>query len=373
MRILAVTRKRSLSHNNPIEWSEPLRRTFFLSGLAGLLIVAVIVSLTNGAVVIPSGEVVAILLHQIGLSAGLPNLEMDDQTSAIIMHIRLPRLLLAMLVGSALAVAGTVTQALFKNSLADSGVIGVQAGAALGAAMMIVLAHQFLAELPSVFEAYGVAAGGFLGGLVTTFVVFWLARRQNQTALTTLLLGGIAINAMVGAATGFLTYLADDNQLRSLTFWSMGSLGGATWESVRATAPLVLVAIFILAFSAKALNALCLGEAQAMHLGVNVERLKFMCIILIALVVGASVAAAGVIGFIGLVVPHSLRLLIGPDHRWILPGSALLGGVFLTLADVAARTSVAPAELPIGILTSLVGGPFFLWLLMREKQRRELW
>ena len=200
-------------------------------------------------------------------------------------------------------------------------------------------------------------------------LVYKISQTEGRTDVSTLLLAGIAINALVGAVTGLLTYMADDAQLRTLTFWSMGSLGSANWEQVMVAAPFILVAIIIIPWHARALNAILLGEAEAGHLGFNLERIKKMLIVLVALAVGAAVSLTGIIGFVGLIVPHLLRLMVGPDHRFLLPASALLGGSFLLLADLLARTMVSPAELPIGIITAALGGPFFLWLLLRFRQR----
>ncbi|MFD0934638.1 FecCD family ABC transporter permease, partial [Methylobacterium trifolii] len=207
-------------------------------------------------------------------------------------------------------------------------------------------------------------AGAFLGGLSATLVLYGLATRAGRTSVATMLLAGIALGALSGALTGLLVYASDDRQLRDLTFWSLGSLGGATWTKVAATTPLILPVLLAVPVLGRGLNALVLGEAEAFHLGVRVERLKRACILLVAVAVGAGVAAAGVIGFVGLVVPHLLRLVIGPEHRLLLPAAALLGGAFLVLADVAARIVAAPAELPIGIVTAMVGAPVFLWLLL---------
>ncbi|HEV7439509.1 MAG TPA: iron ABC transporter permease, partial [Methylobacterium sp.] len=276
------------------------------------------------------------------------------------------RTLLGLLVGAGLAVSGALMQGLFRNPLADPALVGVSAGAGLAAAVIIVLDDRLLQGfgLPGPLPYAVLPAAAFLGGLAATLGLYLVATRAGRTSVATMLLAGLALGALSGAMTGLVVYASDDRQLRDLTFWSLGSLGGASWAKVATTAPAILPVLVAVPFLGRGLNALVLGEAEAFHLGVPVERLKRTAILLVAVAVGASVAAAGVIGFIGLVVPHMLRLLIGPEHRRLLPASALLGGALLVLADVAARLVVAPAELPIGIVTALVGAPVFLWLLL---------
>ncbi|MBK1706004.1 FecCD family ABC transporter permease [Halochromatium glycolicum] len=336
-----------------------------LAALLALMLSVALLSIAIGPVAIPLAEV----LHTLGALAGLPVAEVAPQHEAVILSIRLPRTLLGLLVGAGLAVAGAAMQGLFRNPLADPGLIGVSAGAALAAVSVIVLGGQGLAFLTQALGPFSLPIAAFAGGLVTTLLVYRLASRDGRTSVTTLLLAGIAINALAGAGTGLLTYLADDQQLRTLTFWSMGSLGGATWPEVGSAALLIAVPLLALPLLARTLNALLLGEAEAGHLGIAVQRMQPLIVALAALAVGAAVAVSGIIGFVGLVVPHLLRLALGPDHRLLLPGAALLGGSLLLLADLLARTLVTPAELPIGILTALLGGPFFLALLLRWQRR----
>jgi iron complex transport system permease protein len=260
-------------------------------------------------------------------------------------------------------------QGLFRNPLADPGLIGVSSGAALGAVATIVLAPALSISAGAWTGAFLLPLAAFAGGVIATLVVYRLATSNGQTSVATMLLAGIAINAVAGAGTGMLTFIADDDQLRDLTFWSLGSLGGATWTSLAAIAPCVLLCVAATPFLSRSLNAMLLGESEARHLGIHTETVKRLVILGAALAVGASVAVAGVIGFIGLVVPHLLRLAFGPDHRLLLPGSALFGATLLIGADLLARVIVQPAELPIGIVTALVGGPFFLWLLLRDRKR----
>ncbi|MBR2688672.1 MAG: iron ABC transporter permease [Aquamicrobium sp.] len=285
----------------------------------------------------------------------------------IIYDIRLPRVVLGALIGAALAVSGAVMQGLFRNPLADPGIVGVSAGAGLGAVSVIVLGGTALAPFTTLMGPMALPLAAFVGGLITTLILYQVATRQGRTSVATMLLAGIALSALAMALTGVLIYLADDRQLRDLTFWQLGSLAGATWTKIGTAGPVMLVALVAMPFFARGLNALSLGEATANHLGIQVQKLKYVAIAGVSAAVGASVAVSGGIGFVGIVVPHLLRLTIGPDNRYLLPASALLGASLLILADTVSRTIVAPAELPIGIITATVGGPFFLWILLRKR------
>ncbi|WP_245415827.1 MULTISPECIES: FecCD family ABC transporter permease [Mesorhizobium] len=285
----------------------------------------------------------------------------------IIYDIRLPRLLLGVLVGAALAVSGAVMQGLFRNPLADPGLVGVSAGASLGAVSMIVLGQTLLTPLNDALGSLALPMMAFVGGLITTFILYQIATRHGRTSVATMLLAGIALAALAMAVTGILIFIADDRQLRDLTFWQLGSLAGATWSKIYAVAPIIISALAVSPFIARGLNALALGEPTAHHMGVPVQRLKYAAILSVSAAVGAAVAVSGGIGFVGIVVAHMLRLAIGPDNRYLLPASALLGASLLLLADAVSRTIVAPAELPIGIVTALAGAPFFLWILLRKR------
>lgn len=344
------------------------RVLLWVAGLAGLACLLAVLAAGIGAVAIPPSGVLAVM---VGWITGAPD-ALAGREALVIVGIRLPRLLTGMLIGAALAVAGALLQGLFRNPLADPGLVGVSAGAGLAAAATIVLGDTLLAGLLAAMGSTRVPfailpLAAFLGGLASTLLLYGIATRAGRTSVATMLLAGIALGAMAGAATGFLAFLSDDRQLRDLTFWSLGSLGGASWSKLAVIAPLLLPLFVALPFLARGMNALALGEAEAFHLGLNVQRLKTVVILLVALATGASVAAAGVIGFVGIVVPHLLRLAIGPDHRFLLPLSALAGGSLLVAADIVARIAVAPAELPIGIVTAAIGAPFFLWLLMRRR------
>ncbi|MFN3580789.1 MAG: FecCD family ABC transporter permease [Pseudomonas sp.] len=331
--------------------------------LGGLLLLAVVLSLALGAVPIAPLDTLRALASIVGLG------EVAADTRLIIEYIRLPRTLMGLLVGATLALTGAVMQGLFRNPLADPGLIGVSSGAALGAAVVIVLGGWLFSALPTGLLPYATVLGAFLGGVATTLLVYRLGQTAQGTSVASMLLAGIAIAAISGAFIGLLSYIADDSMLRTLTFWNMGSLGSANYERVGVLALCCALVWWRLPRQAKALNALLLGESEARHLGVDVERVKRELILLTALGVGACVAAAGLIGFVGLVVPHLVRLMLGADHRRVLPATMLLGGGLLLLADVVARLVIAPAELPIGILTSLLGGPFFLVLLLRAQRR----
>lgn len=298
--------------------------------------------------------------------------EIDSYERVVIETIRLPRVLLGILIGASLAVSGAVMQGLFRNPLADPGIVGVSSGAGLGAVTFIVLGTGYLAPMATFLGIYHIPIAAFLGGLLTTFMLYRISTRGGHTSVATMLLAGIALGAMTGAFTGLLVFNADDQQLRDLTFWQLGSLAGATWAKVFAIMPIILPLLLLCTFLAKGLNAMTLGEATARHLGINVQIFKRAAFIAVAASTGAAVSVSGGIGFVGIVVPHLLRLWIGPDHRYLLPACALLGAIMLLLADTVARQIVAPAELPIGIITAAIGAPFFLWILLRKRSLLDL-
>lgn len=343
-----------------------LRAQWSLLGLGMALSVATLLSLGVGPMSISLSQSLQALLHGLGVWS---NETIPAHVTSIIEAIRLPRTVLAMLVGAALAVSGAALQGLFRNPLADPGLIGVSGGASLAAVIVIVLGDTVFSGLSEMFGVYTLPLAAFVGALVTTLIVARIATSRFGTSMTTLLLAGLAIGIVTGAGTGVLTFIADDAQLRSLIFWSMGSLGGATWDRVIAAGVLILLALAFIPFAIKALNALLLGESEARHLGIDVERTKRWVIIMSALAVGASVAVAGMIGFVGLIVPHIVRLALGPDHRYLLPASALFGALFLLVADMFSRTVIAPAELPIGLITTLIGGPLFITLIVMRAKR----
>lgn len=291
----------------------------------------------------------------------------SERDRIIIQDIRMPRVALGVLVGAALAVSGTVMQGLFRNPLADPGLVGISTGSALAAVAVIVFGPTLLAPATALLGIYALPLAAFLGGLAVTLLLYRISTRRGQTSVAIMLLAGIALAAFASALMGLLIFIADDRQLRDVTFWQLGSLAGATWVKVAAVGPVIALALATTPFLARGLNALALGEATANHLGIPVQRMKYVAIVAVAAAVGASVAVSGGISFVGIVVPHLLRLSIGPDNRYLLPASALLGACLLLLADAASRTVVAPAELPISIVTAAVGAPFFLWILLRKR------
>ena len=302
--------------------------------------------------------IAAALGHAVDASAAREQLVLID--------IRLPRTLLAMFVGASLAMAGAMMQGMFRNPLADPALIGVSSGAALAAVATIALGHGIAAPVLQPLGVYVLPVAAFLGGIVATGVLVFVAGRHGQLMVGTLLLAGIAIAALATALTGLIAFSSDDRELRDLTLWQLGSLGGANWPRVVAILPFVLLVLILTPRLVRGLNGFLLGEAEAFHLGINVERTKRDVVIVSAASVGAAVAVAGIIGFAGIVVPHIVRLLTGPDHRIVLPGSAMLGAVLMLLADIAARMLVRPAELPIGIVMAIIGAPLFLHLILRR-------
>ena len=329
---------------------------------------------------------VAVML---GLNAGTVNIPIDviiqqsanlllqssstdihtNQINTILFDIRLSRICLAFLIGAILAISGAVMQGLFRNPLAAPSLIGVSSGASVGASIVIVLAGTWL-QNNALLGLSVVAVGAFVGSFLITLLVFRLSTSNLGTSVTTMLLAGIAISALAGAVNSLLSYFADNEMLRQISIWQMGNLSTANWARVSVVA---VVAVFVLVLfprESKSLNALLLGESEARHLGIDVQRVKKKLILLTTLGIGTAVAVAGMIGFVGLIVPHMVRLLIGPDHRWLLPVSALAGGILLLIADTLARVIIAPVELPTGILTAILGAPFFIMLLIQ--QRREL-
>lgn len=332
-------------------------------GLA--LLLAAWLALASGPLPLSASKILASL--GLPLDAGL-----QDYEAATVLQLRLPRLVLALLVGSALACAGATMQGLFRNPLAEPGLAGISGGAALGAVGIIVLGASLPVLATEGANLALLPLAAFLGGSLAALLVAGLARVDGHTRIGTLLLGGLAVNAVTGAGIGFLAQLADDLALRTAMFWMFGSLGKAGWSEIAIAAPLLVGSVGLMIRDARALDALLLGEAEAGHLGVDVEALKRRLLLLVVLSVSVAVAVSGIIGFIGLVTPHLIRIWAGPGHRFLLPASALLGALLLTLADVLARVLLAPAELAIGVITTLIGGPFFLVLLLGLRRRAEL-
>jgi iron complex transport system permease protein len=329
-----------------------------LVALGLLLVFACLISLATG----PTGVGLGELWHY--LSVGEAGLTLQEKV--VLEAVRLPRTAVGLLVGAGLGISGAMMQGLFRNPLADPGIVGVTSGAALAAVAAIVLGGGVLAPVAAVLGSHFLPLMAFFGGLINTMLLYWIATEDGRTSTTTLILSGIAIGALSGAATGMLIFVADDRALRDITFWSLGSLGGATYTKALSILPFIVVVIGIIPFVGRGLDALILGDSAAYHMGVPVQRLKRIVILAVAAACGATVAVAGSISFVGIVVPHLLRLVMGPSHRFLLPGSAIGGAALLLLADSFARVVAAPAELPIGLITALIGAPVFLGLLLKR-------
>jgi iron complex transport system permease protein len=325
--------------------------------LTVLLPVVVLVSLVIGTVNITISDALNALLGS----------ATNQQIGTILLDIRLPRILMAIFVGAVLASTGAVMQGLFRNPLADPSLIGVSSGASVGASLMIVTAGGFI-QSGALVGLSLVALGAFVGGFTATLLVYRLATSGIGTSVTTMLLAGIAIAALAGALNSLLSYFSDNDMLRQISLWQMGNLSGASWLKVGIMGSAALLLLICFPRDSRALNALLLGESEARHLGIDVQRVKQRLILLTAFGVGISVALAGLVGFVGLIIPHMVRLAIGPDHRWLVPASALAGATLLVIADSLARIVVIPAELPTGILTALLGAPFFVVLLLQQRK-----
>ncbi|MEV0893964.1 iron ABC transporter permease [Promicromonospora sp. NPDC050262] len=328
------------------------------------LSVLAVVSAGSGQLHVPPAEVVGSLLHHAGLDVG--PMPAHPNGDAALWTIRFPRVAMAALVGAALATAGAVMQGVFGNPLAEPGVVGVSSGAAVAASVTIVLGLTALGP-------WTTAAAAFAGGLAATFLVYGLARSAGRTEVVTLVLTGVAVNAVCGAGLALTTFLGDTQAREQIVFWQLGSFNGTRWAYVAVVAPLVAVGVVGALLLARRLDLLSLGERSARHLGVDVERLRVLSIVVVAVLTAAGVAFCGIIAFVGLVVPHLIRMAVGPAHRVLVPLSALGGAVLLLAADLVARTAVGYADLPIGMLTALVGGPFFFWLIRRTRRTAGGW
>jgi iron complex transport system permease protein len=338
-------------------------RLLLLLLVTGLL-ASVVLAAGIGQVRIPPQEVLGSLLHRLGLDvAPLPSHPLGDAT---LWQVRFPRVALAVVVGAALGCAGALMQGVFGNPLAEPAIVGVASGAAVGAFCVIALGLV-------TFGSWTTAAAAFAGGLITTALVYSLSRSDGRTEVVTLILTGIAVNAVAGAIIGLLTFLADDDARTAMAFWNLGSLNRATWSAVAVAGVCVVVGLLVAALHVRTLDLLALGERTARHLGVDVERARWTLVAAAALLTAAGVAFAGIIAFVGLVVPHLVRLAAGPAHLVVVWGSAVGGALVLVLADLLARTAVPYQELPLGVLTAAVGGPFFFWLLRRTRARAGGW
>jgi iron complex transport system permease protein len=343
-----------------------LKHATIYIALTACLLAASALSLSVGAMNIPVNEVWSALLELTGWPVSK---ETDELYTGVIHLVRMPRLLLGILVGAALGIGGASIQSIFRNPLAEPGLIGISAGASLVAASIIAFETVLFSTLGELFGYYLLAFGAFAGAGVATWLVYRISLHHGKPHISTMLLAGIAINALAGSLTGLISYLSDEQQLRTITFWMLGSLGGASWEAVGTLTPFVLSGLIILPMLSKPLNTFALGEQEARQLGQRPDRVKLRVIILATMAVGAAVSVAGIIGFVGLLVPHAVRMLGGYDNRFVLPASALMGALTLTVADLLARTLAAPSEIPIGVVTALLGTPLFLYILIRDKKK----
>ncbi|MER8183181.1 iron ABC transporter permease [Kitasatospora sp. NPDC094015] len=340
----------------------PARTTLLTAGLAVAVPAAALLAAGVGAYGIPLGDILASLAHRIGVGGHA----LDRVPESVLWNVRLPRVVLALLVGGSLGCAGALMQGVFGNPLAEPGVIGVSSGGAVGAVACIVLGLDALGS-------WTVTVCAFAAGLVTVFAVYALARSGGRTEVVTLVLTGVAVNAFCGALIGIFLFTADSAAINQVTFWQLGSLAQATWGKVLGILPFALVGLVVAPLYARKLDLLALGERPARHLGVDVERMRLTLITVVALLTAAAVSVSGVIGFVGLIVPHLLRMAAGPGHRFLLPAGMLGGALVLVTGDLAARTVAQPAELPLGVLTALIGSPFFFWLLRRTRSRQGGW
>jgi len=339
-------------------------RALLLSGLGLGLAAICLVAAGSGQVPVSPAEVIGSLLHRLGLDLGpMPAVAQGDNALWL---VRFPRVALAVVVGAALGCAGALMQGVFGNPLAEPGVVGVSAGAAVGAAAAIVSGVTFLGT-------WTTAAAAFAGGLITTFAVYAMSRSGGRTEVVTLVLTGVAVNATAGALLGLLMFLTDDDGVRAIAFWQLGSLAQAGWGAVAVAAPGAAIGLGVAAACARRLDLLALGERPARHLGVDTERLRVTAIVATALLTASAVAFTGIISFVGLIVPHLIRMVAGPGHRVLVPASALGGAVVVVTGDLIARTAIDYQELPLGVLTAVVGGPLFFWLLRRTRARAGGW
>ena len=339
-----------------------------LLSLFVLLVVVFLYSLTIGAVPISAGQLLSIILDPLGISFS----EVTPVQHIVFLSIRLPRLVQTIIIGGALGISGAALQGLFRNPLVEPGLVGVSSGAALSTVLFIVFGKVlFTFVAPGLYD-FLLPLVAFIGGLAATWLVYTISQQHGRTHVALLILGGVAIIALSQAFIGLSVFYASENQARAYTFWTLGDLGGATWPKIMITIPLVILPCGILLTFSRALNAMAVGEAEAFYMGVHVERMKMIIILCSALAVGTVVSFSGIIGFVGLIVPHIIRMMFGADHRILLPGSALGGATLLMVSDVFARTIVQPSELPIGIVTAMIGTPFLIYLIRNAKRKHQV-
>jgi iron complex transport system permease protein len=341
------------------------RNKFFFPALIVLMIVTMLCGIAFGAVSVLPSDMFASLQHFFS------GKEPATIYEAVFIQLRLPRVLLCGITGAILAVSGVLMQGLFRNPIVEPGLVGTSSGAAFGASIVFVLAAKMSPEVKSYMGPLLLPVVAFLGALLATYVVYTLAKSSGRVSVLSLLLIGIAVNAVCLSGTGFMSYIARDPQARSITFWNLGTFSGASWMQVGIVGGVAAITFAITLRDAKGLNALLLGEQEANYLGIDTEKLKRRIMLLNTAMVAVATAFVGVIAFMGLIVPHLVRLMIGSDNRRLLPASALLGATLLVLADMAARLLLAPAEMPIGIITSLVGAPVFISILITNNRKQQ--
>jgi iron complex transport system permease protein len=341
-----------------------LKYATLYSILSVLLLLTMFLAIRTGAVHITYREIFISLAKAFGFH---PDAKIEPIQEGVFMQIRFPRVLLCVVIGAGLSISGALMQALFRNPIVEPGLIGTSSGAAFGAALIFVVGKSFFAQYSQLLGNMILPLSACVFSFIATMLVYRLSSSYGKVTVTIMILVGVAINAIAVSCTGFLSYIARDPQARSITFWSLGTFSGANWNSVCLVYAVVIPCIFLALRYSKALNALLLGESEAGYLGINTEKLKTRIIILNTLIVAVGTSVVGVIGFVGLIVPHLLRMIKGSDNRFLIIGSALMGAVIMNVADMVSRIVIAPAELPIGIVTSFVGAPVFIWILRRQK------
>ena len=340
---------------------------FFLS-LFVILVFLLILYVVIGPVQININQSTEIILSYFKLISD-ENISFNQIQKMVLLDIRIPRLILAILVGAGLGMSGAILQGLFRNPLIDPGFIGVSSGAAVGALFAIMFSQFFYFYFDTNISNFLLPILAMSGSFITTFIIYRISKSAYKTNIMTMLLAGIAVNALSGSIIGLFINFTSDLELRSFTFWTLGGLDTADWQVVSIVALFILSSIIFIYSIRNKLDIFMLGDAQAHHLGVNVESLKKIIILFSAIIVGISVAFCGMIGFIGLVTPHLIRLFIGPKHKYLIPGSALLGSIILVISDLISKTIISPAQLPIGVITSLIGAPFFIFLILKQKNK----
>ena len=337
----------------------------FFQSIVLVLIILCIISLGYGPVKISLSQITNVLLYNLNL-IDLADINSFNQIhNTVLINIRFPRMILAILVGVGLGTSGAILQGLFRNPLVDPGFIGVSSGAAVGA----MIAIMFSSIISSYLNPFLLPVLAMSGAFITTILIYKMSKISNKTNIMVMLLSGIAINALAGAIIGFFVSISTDAELRSFTFWTLGGLDSANWQLVAIMFLIIMSSYCIIHSFIDRMDVFMLGDSEAQHLGIDIEKLKKTIILISSIMVGISVSFCGMIGFIGLVTPHLIRLFIGPNHKYLIPGSALLGAVILLVSDLISKTIMSPAQLPIGVVTSAIGAPFFIWLIINQKRR----